>query len=398
MASAVASHVASLGLASRLDAKGNLVVAAAGPLKVVVTAHLDEIATMVRSVEADGTLVLAPLGGIFPWKLGEIPLTVMAASGDLDAALSFGSIHTEDASSPAVKAKASGPTWATARGITGLSAAELAAAGVRPGTRVAVHPSARSLVRPGGAGGGAVPRRPGGSRRLASGAGAAGRGAGRGRVRGDGGGGGGGRGGLVVPSGARAGGDGGGAGALAGRSGRAGGFGRASGGVDDGRVRLDVGGGRGARGVAGLRGAVAGALAGGVGRVVRGVARALRAADHAGVADGELARAGGHASGGDGSARRGDGGASASSCAASAPSPPARARRASAAIHAPAIRSMWARSMCPISSQARKCAPASTSDGRARVRACPNTDLPALTLSLSKGAATRLRQASPERK
>ncbi len=150
VASAVASHVASLGLASRLDAKGNLVVAAAGPLKVVVTAHLDEIATMVRSVEADGTLVLAPLGGIFPWKLGEIPLTVMAASGDLDAALSFGSIHTEDASSPAVKAKASGPTWATARGITGLSAAELAAAGVRPGTRVAVHPSARSLVRPGG--------------------------------------------------------------------------------------------------------------------------------------------------------------------------------------------------------------------------------------------------------
>lgn len=145
---AVARHVASLGLTSEVDAKGNLIVCLGESPRVVVTAHLDEIALMVREVEPDGKIVVAPMGGIFPWKLGEIPLRFLIP-GDvqLDGVLSFGSIHSEDAGSAAVQAKTGSLTWPMARVLTGLSATELADAGVRPGTRVVVHPDFRGLVR-----------------------------------------------------------------------------------------------------------------------------------------------------------------------------------------------------------------------------------------------------------
>ena len=149
VADALERHLTALGLQSGRDAKGNLIVAGDGPVRLAVTAHMDEIAMMVRSVRPDGTLVLAPLGGLFPWKLGEIPLVILAPEEDLDAALSFGSIHTEDAGAPGVRAKTAPVAWADARAITGLSAEDLKGRGVRPGTRVCVHPAARGLTRPG---------------------------------------------------------------------------------------------------------------------------------------------------------------------------------------------------------------------------------------------------------
>ena len=145
---AVARHVASLGLDSEADAKGNLIVRLGDHPRVVVTAHLDEIALMVRAVESDGRVVVAPMGGIFPWKLGEIPVRFLLPGGaTLDGVLSFGSIHTESALSDAAKAKTAALTWPMTRVLTGRSAEELAEAGVRPGTRVVIHPAWRGLVR-----------------------------------------------------------------------------------------------------------------------------------------------------------------------------------------------------------------------------------------------------------
>lgn len=149
VADALERHLTTLGMEGRRDAKGNLFVAGEGPLRLVVTAHMDEIAMIVRSVEPDGSLILAPLGGLFPWKLGEIPLTILASDEDLDAALSFGSIHTEAPTAPGVRAKTAPVAWNDARALTGLTADDLKARGVRPGTRVGVHPSVRGLVQPG---------------------------------------------------------------------------------------------------------------------------------------------------------------------------------------------------------------------------------------------------------
>src|SRR4051812_45832518 len=76
----VARHLDLLGVAHRTDAKGNLLAWLGGeePARpdVVVAAHLDEIALMVTSVEADGGLSVSALGGAHAWKWGEGPVEV----------------------------------------------------------------------------------------------------------------------------------------------------------------------------------------------------------------------------------------------------------------------------------------------------------------------------------
>lgn len=141
---ALTRHLDALGLAHRTDAKGNLLVGSEKP-KIVVTAHMDEIAMIVRRVESDGGLAVGPMGGMFPWKLGEGPVQILAAK-PIDGVLSFGSIHTADKGSNVRKADSSAIEWETVRIVTGYSQDELKAAGVRPGTRVVVHPSRRTVI------------------------------------------------------------------------------------------------------------------------------------------------------------------------------------------------------------------------------------------------------------
>lgn len=140
---AVAARVAAIGLASRTDAKGNLLVGSERP-RVVVTAHLDEIAMIVTRVEDDGRLRVAPLGGLFPWKLGEGPVQVLGRE-PVDGVLSLGSIHTADKQANVRRADKEAIEWGMAAVLTGYSADALGGLGVRPGTRVCVHPSRRKL-------------------------------------------------------------------------------------------------------------------------------------------------------------------------------------------------------------------------------------------------------------
>ena len=147
---AVAAHAERLGCVHETDARGNLLLAAPGASRlpdnpeIVVMAHLDEIALLVVRVERDGRLVVTNLGGVFPWKWGEGPVQILASPTPLDGVLSFGSIHTTDPSSLAAAARERALTWADTRIFTGLSAGELAQAGVRAGTRVVLHPSRRT--------------------------------------------------------------------------------------------------------------------------------------------------------------------------------------------------------------------------------------------------------------
>ena len=152
MREAVATHARRLNCALETDARGNLLIALPGSEKIpdrpeiIVMAHLDEIALIVVRLEADGRLVVASLGGLFPWKWGEGAVLILAPGGGLTGIVSFGSIHTSDAESIAAQAKERALTWADARVFTGLTFEELEALGVRAGTRVTLHPSRRQVT------------------------------------------------------------------------------------------------------------------------------------------------------------------------------------------------------------------------------------------------------------
>lgn len=145
---AVAAHVAALGFESWVDAKGNLLIARErvleGDARIVVTAHLDEIALMTSRIEPDGRLGVVPLGGVYPWKWGEQPVEILAAD-PVPGILSFGSIHTNSPAAVAQQARVGPLTWDMACVLTGLGCRELEARGVRPGTRVSLGRQRRAV-------------------------------------------------------------------------------------------------------------------------------------------------------------------------------------------------------------------------------------------------------------
>lgn len=135
-----------LGLANTTDAKGNLNLRLSKSEfpPILVTAHMDEIAMIVRRIELDGRVVVAPLGGLFAWKLGEGPVRILSRS-PVDGVLCFGSIHTADPGATVRKVENAGLDWEMARVFTGLTREELEERGVRPGTRVVVAAGRRWL-------------------------------------------------------------------------------------------------------------------------------------------------------------------------------------------------------------------------------------------------------------
>lgn len=147
---ALIDHVTALELNFEVDAKGNLLVwLGEGTPNVVVTAHMDEIAMLVRSIEADGSLLVGSLGGLYPWKLGEGPVDILTPSEAIPGVLGFGGIHTEDGRATSVKAREKAIAWDMARVFTGIPADDLRTMGVRPGTRVVVSKGRRKLRRMG---------------------------------------------------------------------------------------------------------------------------------------------------------------------------------------------------------------------------------------------------------
>jgi putative aminopeptidase FrvX len=106
-----------LGMPWRVDAKGNFLCGAENP-KVIVTAHLDEIALMVAGMRHDGSLAVIPLGGVQPWKWGEGPVEVLPLEGGepIPGVLSFGSIHTSHPATAIERSRAGNAlTWGDAR-------------------------------------------------------------------------------------------------------------------------------------------------------------------------------------------------------------------------------------------------------------------------------------------
>ena len=90
---------------------------------------------MVKRVDDDGRLAVSKVGGSFPWVWGEGPVDVLGDHDQLTGVLSFGSRHISD-ESPHKEQTEKAVRWRDAWVETMLDAEALAAAGVRPGTRV----------------------------------------------------------------------------------------------------------------------------------------------------------------------------------------------------------------------------------------------------------------------
>ncbi|MBC8103158.1 MAG: hypothetical protein H7Z41_11280 [Cytophagales bacterium] len=149
----VARQLTSLGCASEVDAKGNLLSGVPGASiprtpRIVVTAHLDEIALLVSGILPDGALLVRPLGGAHPWKWGEGPVSIFGRNGAvIPGILSFGSIHTASPVSAIQQARdGRAITWEMSTVITGLTAPQLQSLGVRPGSRIVLAPSRRMVT------------------------------------------------------------------------------------------------------------------------------------------------------------------------------------------------------------------------------------------------------------
>ncbi|MGB5047557.1 MAG: M20/M25/M40 family metallo-hydrolase [Caldilineaceae bacterium] len=132
IAALVRAKLDEICVAHQTDGAGNVLVRLAGragdsPL-TCYAAHLDEIGMVVTRIEANGDLRVDRSGGLHPWKLGEGPVEIV---GDREqpviGVLSFGSTHGGSLGEKAIG-------WGDCRVITGLTPAQLKAAGVRPGS------------------------------------------------------------------------------------------------------------------------------------------------------------------------------------------------------------------------------------------------------------------------
>lgn len=141
IAQIVRGKLDALGYAHASDGAGNVFVRLPGqrtdaPL-TCLAAHLDEIGFVVTGIDADGSLRVTRSGGLYVWKHGEGPVDVIGDFGMMTGILSMGSTHA----TPAGQAI----DWEHVRIISGLTPAQLAEIGVRPGS---AGTAARSICGP----------------------------------------------------------------------------------------------------------------------------------------------------------------------------------------------------------------------------------------------------------
>jgi len=132
------------------DVFGNVIAVQRGktrdnPLKII--AHKDEIAYVVKKIEADGKIRVANCGSIFPWKLGELPVDILARKGLVKGVLSMGSLHTSPGGHPVREFLEKRPVLLKDVYVnTMLSKAELEALGVYPGIRICLAREIKSPI------------------------------------------------------------------------------------------------------------------------------------------------------------------------------------------------------------------------------------------------------------
>lgn len=136
-----------------VDEAGNvigLVRGRDGSTATRVMAHMDELSMLVKRVESDGTLHVTQLGTMYPGNFGLGPVAVLGDRETLCGVLTLGSEHTTKESQQIWETKPDqgdkALDWMHVYVFTGRTPEELSDAGIRPGTRVCVERSKRTLV------------------------------------------------------------------------------------------------------------------------------------------------------------------------------------------------------------------------------------------------------------
>ncbi len=124
-----------------------------GTAALRVMAHMDELAMLVKRVEPDGSLHMTPLGTMYPANFGLGPVAILGDHQTFCGVLSLGSEHTTQESQRIWETKPDAGDkaldWSHVYVFTGRTPEKLSATGVRPGTRVCIENSKRTLVEVG---------------------------------------------------------------------------------------------------------------------------------------------------------------------------------------------------------------------------------------------------------
>lgn len=104
----------------------------------LVSAHKDELSTMVRKIDDDGKMWLEPLCSFSPAKYGEGPFDLITTSGVIEGVLCIGSAHSSHLSSRINSAKTSALTWEMVYLDCKLNGEQLKEKGVMIGDRAVI--------------------------------------------------------------------------------------------------------------------------------------------------------------------------------------------------------------------------------------------------------------------
>ena len=139
----------SLGVKVWQDRADNIIALIPGrnPGAIAITAHKDEIGAIVKSLGEDGQVEVRKLGGSFPWVYGEGVVDLLGDNATISGILSFGSRHVSHESPQKVQQEDTPVRWEDAWIETKCTDEELAAAGIRPGTRMVIGKHRKRPVR-----------------------------------------------------------------------------------------------------------------------------------------------------------------------------------------------------------------------------------------------------------
>ncbi|MEH2327093.1 MAG: hypothetical protein V7K32_26740 [Nostoc sp.] len=112
-----------------------------------ITAHKYEIGAIVKSLGDEGRVKVSKLGGSFPWVYGEGVVDLLGDNETISGVLSFGSRHVSHESPQKVQQEDITVKWENAWIETKLTAVELEAAGIRPGTRMVIGKHRKRPIR-----------------------------------------------------------------------------------------------------------------------------------------------------------------------------------------------------------------------------------------------------------
>ena len=141
---------AHLGVEAWSDRADNIIAKIPGKnpdRAIAITAHKDEIGAIVKNIGNDGRVEVRKLGGSYPWIYGEGVVDLLGDNQTISGILSFGSRHVSHESPQKVQQEDTAVKWENAWIETKLTNEELAAAGIRPGSRMVIGKHRKRPVR-----------------------------------------------------------------------------------------------------------------------------------------------------------------------------------------------------------------------------------------------------------